>query len=236
MPMRFQAIDYPFRLLFLLHIAGGAIALIALFFPLFSKKGGVLHVKTGWIYSIAMLIVGVSALLITPWRIFFDPARTQETQSFAVFLFYISIFSISALWFGFKCLRNKKRTTCTLSASLLGPPIAVILMSLIIQIIGLVLKNKLFIAFPFLGLSLASIHIRYWISKPRSRWHWWYAHMSGMITACISTITAFFVTAIPRLLQGDIARSPILWMTPGLIMGTVLVFWTRHYRIQFGDK
>ncbi len=36
--------------------------------------------------------------------------------------------------------------------------------------------------------------------------------MKGMFNACIATITAFLVTAVPRIWPGDFTRSPLLWI------------------------
>src|SRR3954471_15125068 len=66
-PLAFHAILSPMRWLFILHIACGTLALGILLLPLVSKKGGKLHVRAGWIYSLAMSAVACSAFLITPW-------------------------------------------------------------------------------------------------------------------------------------------------------------------------
>ncbi|MFN7453411.1 MAG: hypothetical protein ACK5RO_01995 [Pseudobdellovibrionaceae bacterium] len=99
--------------------------------------------------------------------------------------------------------------------------------------IGLKTENTLLIAFPFLGHFTAKSQIQYWLQIPTEKMHWWYAHMNGMFVACISTITAFLVTAVPRIWPGSFAESPILWITPGLILGTVLNRWTAAEKLKF---
>jgi hypothetical protein len=231
--MTFLTLENPIRWLFLAHAVAGAVALIVLLLPLVSKKGGKLHVTSGWIYTWAMVFVALSALIITPWRFFLDPAKTISSENFSIFLFYISVFTLSAVIQGLAPLKAKQRKTASRSALHLGPPIATILIGLGTQMIGLKTENTLLIAFPFLGHFTAKSQIQYWLQIPTEKMHWWYAHMNGMFVACISTITAFLVTAVPRIWPGSFAESPILWITPGLILGTVLNRWTAAEKLKF---
>lgn len=114
----------------------------------------------------------------------------------------------------------------------IGPPIFTILIGLVAQIVGTKSQNTLLIAFPFLGHFTAQSQLQYWLQVPKEKMHWWYAHMNGMFVACITTITAFLVTAVPRIWPGPIAESPILWIAPGLILGMVLNRWTFAFRVK----
>ncbi len=234
--MNFLVMENPIRWLFLLHALCGAMALAIFMLPMLSKKGGRLHVRSGWIYTYAMVFVGLSALVITPWRVFLDLSRTLSSKNFATFLFFIAVFTLAALWYGLRALKHKARKDPERSIYLIGPPIAVIVCGLLVQIVGMRHQNTLLIIFPFIGHFSAVSQFRYWTSAPKTKRHWWYAHMNGMFTACIATITAFLVTALPRIWPSPIAESPILWIAPGLILGTVLNRWTKSYQSQFGDK
>jgi hypothetical protein len=90
----------------------------------------------------------------------------------------------------------------------------------------------LLITFSFLGHITAKAQIQYWINEPKEKMHWWYAHMDGMFVASIATITAFLVTAVPRLWPGPIAQSPLLWISPGVVLGAILNRWTKSYRAK----
>ena len=116
-----------------------------------------------------------------------------------------------------------------------GPPILLIALSLFTQVVGLKLGSILLIAFPFLALFSAKSQLYYWLTAPSSKQHWWYAHMSGMVTACIATVTAFLVTALPRIWDSPLAHSPVLWVAPGVIGGVLLRKWTIRYRAQHGN-
>jgi uncharacterized membrane protein len=231
--MSFLSLENPVRWLFLAHALAGALALLVFAIPLVSKKGGKLHVKAGWVYTAAMVFVGLSAFVITPWRVFLDPSKTSSSQEFSIFLFYISVFTLTAISYGILSLNEKKRQSVSRSLKHLGPPVATVAIGLITQVIGLKSQNPLLIAFPFLGHFTAKAQLQYWLQAPTEKMHWWYAHMNGMFVACIATVTAFLVTAVPRIWPGPIAQSPILWITPGLILGTVANRWTAKFRKQY---
>lgn len=233
--MIFQNLENPIRWLFLLHAFAGTLALFVFLIPILSKKGGKLHIKAGWIYTYAMVFVGFSAFIITPWRGFFDPARDLSSQSFALFLFFISVLTLSSIWFGLSVLRAKKRSAPDLSFRRIGPDVALIFFGILTQIVGYRLENTLLILFPIIGYFNAIQQIKYWTQAPVGNMHWWYAHMRGMGTACITTITAFLVTAVPRFVDSTIFQSPALWIAPGVVGGLILSYYTKQARAQFGD-
>ncbi|MEK6628625.1 MAG: hypothetical protein AABY53_08360 [Bdellovibrionota bacterium] len=234
--MKFEIIQNPIRWLILFHVVCGAVALGVFMIPLLSKKGGKLHIKVGWLYTYAMVFVGVSAFIITPWRAFFDEARTSSSIGFSAFLFFIAAFTLSSLWNGLRVLKFKKRETSNTELAQMVPPIILIVLGLATQVLGYFLNNILLMTFPFLSHFTAKDQLKYWLSSPKEKMHWWYFHMNGMFAACIATVTAFLVTAIPRVFPGNaIAESPILWIAPGVILGIVLKKWTMSFRTQFGD-
>lgn len=220
--MTFLTIENPIRWLFLAHALAGALALIVLIAPWVSKKGSKLHVNSGWIYTVAMIFVVLSTFVLTSWRLFADPAKTPESKSFSIFLFYIAVFTMSAIAFGLRALKNKQRNSPSRTIRHIGPPIATIFVGLATQIVGLKHENLLLIVFPFFGHLTAKSQLQYWLKTPEDKMHWWFAHLNGMMVASIATITAFIVTAVPRIWPGPIAESPLLWMAPGIILGVIV--------------
>lgn len=229
--MTFQTELSPIRWLFLAHALAGAIALLLLWVPLLTKKGAKTHVRTGWVYTGAMSFVVLSTFVITPWRALVDPARTQESLTFAIFLAFIAVFTASALVHGLIVLKYKNRTAPSTSLIHVGLPKLTIVAGLATQLIGLKFQSMLLMIFPVLGHSTALGQLKYWRAAPAEKMHWWYQHMAGMFVACIATVTAFLVTALPRFVPE--ARSPLLWIAPGLILGTLSSRWTARYRAQF---
>jgi hypothetical protein len=231
--MNFQHLDHPIRWLFLFHAVGGALALFIFVIPLATRKGGKLHVRTGWIYTGAMIFVGLSAWVITPWRIFFDSARTPSSVGFAIFLAFIVVFTFSSLWDGLHVLKHKARTVPSPTLANIGPPLLVMMSGLFTQALGVRLHSVLLMVFPLISYVGSYQQIRYWSRAPTERMHWWYVHMSGMITACIATVTAFLVTAAPRIWPNELTRSPLLWIAPGIILGQLAKKWKASYKQKF---
>lgn len=221
---------------FLAHALAGALALITLTIPMISKKGGKLHTKAGWIYTGAMIFVGLSAFIITIWRVFFDPTKTLDSENFSIFLFYIAIFTLAAISFGLTSLKQKQRKSPSRSLIHIGPPIMTVVLGLMVQLIGLKTQNMLLMAFPLLGHFTAKDQIQYWINEPKEKMHWLYAHMNGMMVASIATITAFLVTAVPRIWPSPMAQSPILWIVPGVVLGSIFNRVAKSYMIKYETK
>ncbi|WP_342748243.1 hypothetical protein [Desmospora activa] len=68
-----------FQLFLVLHIVAGFVALAVFAIPILSRKGGRVHVVTGWIYTWAMSVVAVSAWVMGIYRIGWDPDKTAES-------------------------------------------------------------------------------------------------------------------------------------------------------------
>lgn len=234
--MNFQTINHPIKWIILIHVLAGLIALLIFSIPLLSRKGGKLHVLSGWVYVYSMCVVGFSTFLISPWRAFLDPERSFASQGFALFLFYIAILTLISIWFGLRVLKDKHRQLSLRTISTLGPGILLLITGIATQISGYFFNNYILILFPLLGHRLAYDLLHYWWQKPDEKNHWWFAHMHGMCSACIATVTAFLVTALPRLSDRSLVRSPILWIAPGLIGGIWLRLKEKQYREKMSES
>lgn len=230
--MSFLTLESPIKWIFIVHIIGGAIALAIFIVPLLSKKGGSIHVKTGWVYSFAMGAVTLTAFIITPWRMFFDPEKTSQSQLFSIFLFYISFFTVAMLLHGILVLKFKNRKIPLKSFTYLALPILTVLLGVSVQWIGYRADHTLLMIFPLLGHGAAIAQLRYWLTTPKLKMHWWYEHMNSMFGACIATITAFLVTAIPRIIPGS-TENIFLWITPGIVLGTISNRWIASYKAKY---
>src|SRR5687768_7715156 len=153
--MQIENLPFPFSYALWGHIIGGTIALLTFTIPLFSKKGGKVHVNSGWAYLIAMIVVAFSAFLITPWRYFFDPNKTLASQSFSLFLFFIAVLSLSALQQGISIFKYKNRPGPVKNFETLVLPFSLLLISLIMLVYGIQVQKWLFIVFSALGGRVA---------------------------------------------------------------------------------
>lgn len=230
----FNSYPFPISLAVLAHIMGGTVALALFMVPLLSKKGGRAHVKSGWIYAAGMMIVSLSAFTITPWRFFFDPSRTDASRSFAFFLFFIAIFSLTALQQGIVVFKYKKRASGVKNARTLLLPSLLFLISTFTAVFGVATSKWLFLAFGLLALRTAYRQIIYWRSSPKHQRDWWFFHLENMFICCIATITAFAVTAAPRIFPSSNLDSIWTWLAPTAVMVPWMLWFNRKYERQFG--
>jgi len=70
------------KMILYLHIAGGSTALLSMFIPLATRKGGRSHRRSGWVFVGGMAVVSITALGLSAARYFFDPR--PEARAFAV--------------------------------------------------------------------------------------------------------------------------------------------------------
>ncbi len=216
------------------HIVGGALALLCFTVPLFTKKGGQLHVRWGWMYAGAMIVVAGSAFLITPWRYFVDPNGTDKSRDFAFFLFFIALFSLTSLQQGIFVFRYKKRSGQVLSLGSLGLPVLLVAISVVTLMKGIASQNGLLVVFAALAGRTAQKQITYWKNPQTHSKDWWFFHLENMFTCCIATVTAFVVTAVPRVFPSVHFTSIWMWLAPTFILVPWMMWFIRKYKLQFG--
>jgi hypothetical protein len=224
---------FPLSLAIWGHILGGTLALICFTIPLFSRKGGKLHSRSGWFYAGAMILVVMSTFIITPWRYFFDSSVTDNSRSFAFFLFFIALFSLACLQQGIIVFRFKNRLSKVSSIGSIGLPLILSVFSILMLAMGLTSRNWLFVIFSLLAGRTAIKQIKYWLNPPAHSKDWWFFHLENMFICCIATVTAFTVTAVPRLFPSMNLESIWIWLPPTIVMVPWMIWFTRKYEIQF---
>ncbi|RKD24622.1 DUF2306 domain-containing protein [Ammoniphilus oxalaticus] len=211
------------------HIAAGFIALFVFWIPLVVKKGGPAHRVSGWIYVWAMVVVSISSFYMGIYRIGFDPQKSGESIAFAWFLIFIAILSGATAWYGIRVLKYKSRVVSHRHPLDLLFPSLLLLAGIGISIYGFIIDFPLLAYFPLLGLFLGGTHLLYWLRKPKLNQHWLMEHITGMMSCCIATITAFTVFGAPRLLHIE-STGILLWILPSIIIVPLLIGFTNYYR------
>ncbi|RZA20053.1 MAG: hypothetical protein EOP10_18675 [Proteobacteria bacterium] len=179
-----------------------------------------------------MLVVALSAFLLTPWRIFFDPHRSDSSQSFAWFLFFIAVFALTCLQQGLFVLRNKSHAKKTFTIGSLALPTVLVLTAAGILALGLRNENTLYVIFPVIALRTAFKQIRYWLKPSLHTKAWWFFHLENMFICSIATVTAFIVTALPRIFP-NIVPNIMLWMSPTIVMVPWMFWFIARYKKKF---
>ena len=218
------------KTLLAIHVAGGSVALASMLLPLFSRKGGSLHRKAGWVFVAGMATVSVTAFILAGARALTDP-RPQAQQA-GVFLFYIALLTGAGVSAGVRVLRHKTRTEAHRHWWDVGVAAVLTAGSLATLAYGLAIRDTLFAAFSSIGIVNGVSQLKYWLRPPTHRMHWWFEHMGTMFGACIAATTAFLVNNAEHL--GADTFSLAVWLSPSAVGVPTIVLWTRYYRQKFG--
>jgi uncharacterized membrane protein len=194
--------------LLILHIAAGFSALISGVLVLALKKGTKWHINLGTVFYYAMLLVGMSALLLSGIK-------------GNVFLFCIGIFSTFQTYFGKRSITNKS----------LNPSVFDWIITSIGFLNGLFMLqtgNVVLIVFGAiqvqLTLQLFYTFYRIFQKKPLHPKAWLKQHIGMMMGSFIATFTAFLVVNI----QG-VQPEWLIWIAPTALLVPLMVFWTRKF-------
>lgn len=221
------------KFIYIIHVLVGVFSFFIFSIPLVTAKGGVRHKQTGWMYVSSMLVIGFTTFIIVMWRMFWDSSASDLKKTFSFFLLFISILTLSSIWYGLRALRTKDRKASDIYwVNIVVAGLLFIVSSLSIWV-GLAFNNNLLTWFPVVGFLALAKQVSYWVQKPKTSMHWWFAHMSGMYTACIGTVTAFVVVAIPKIANISPLSSILLWLGPTIVMIPMLRIWSNKYKRKF---
>lgn len=210
--------DNIFSVVLSLHIFFGGIGLFVAPGAMLTRKGGLWHRRWGKAYFWSMVVVVLTAVLMSLVR--FNPLLLL----IAVFSFYLAFSGYRVLYR--KTPQQRARVGDWSAATLMSAggavQIAYGIYLLLTTSLGIVA-----IVFGILGLSLAVSDIRSFLRPPVDKRAWWYSHMTSMLAAYIATVSAFSVVNFHFL--PPVARW--LWAT---VVGTIgIVIWTRYYQKRF---
>jgi hypothetical protein len=214
-----------FQIAFWLHVAAGGVALAVFWIPLVTRKGSPVHRRVGWVYVGAAATIAATAF-VNCARMLSD-GRPRNDRA-GVFLAYVGLLAAASALIGVRALRTKDRTTGSRKLLDVTPAALLGISGLALSVYGLSVATLLYVAFGALGLGLGSAQLRFWLRAPVTRHEWLYAHMTGMGTSCITTITAFFVVNARRI--GFETFNPVVWITPTVIGAVGLSLWRRSLR------
>lgn len=198
----------------IIHIISGFTALTSGLIVFILKKGNKQHKKIGRVFFYAMLMVIVSALLISVLK-----------QN--LFLFMIAIFSLYMNYSGYRSIQNKTLKPNSLDWIVLGIGA--------LNMIGMIYSlNIVLMIFGGISISLVIGDIRIFIKTTRSlpipRMAWLRRHIGMMMGTYIATVTAFIVTAGPRTeWYSSIQPQWLPWILPSLVLTPLIMYYTKKY-------
>jgi uncharacterized membrane protein len=207
------------------HIAFGFLAFFVAPIALASAKGGPTHRRWGKVYFRSMVVVAVTALILSLYRPNY-------------FLAMVSVFSFYLAFRGYRALSRKpqlsnrwpKSIDYAAMAFAFAGSAALVTLSVVKPSPVWVVLGPVAMTFGVFGIILSILDLREMMFPPKDRLHWWYAHMVGMIASYIAAVSAFSVNNFGFL--------PVLvrWLWPSVVGVPAIFVWVGHYRKRFGKS
>jgi hypothetical protein len=234
------------------HIAFGSIALTLFWIPVAVRKGGRLHVRVGWAYAVCMSAVVLTAFAMSSLAFAF-PLRVrhlvrvlspEETAQFirssrdaAFFLAYLGGVTLAAGWQGIGVLRTRRDPKSFRNPFTFGLNVAIALAALGSLALGILGRSSVFVGMSSVGFLVGGGNLAYLLREPQTKTHWWYQHLSSMITTAIAGYTAFLVFGGARLFPA-LARTQfyvVVWLLPTAIGVPAIIFTVAYYKRKFHE-
>ncbi len=214
------------KIILFIHVLAGAISLITGMVAFLTQKGGTNHRKVGRIYSYAMTVVFVTAIIVSAYK-------------FIPFLFMIAFLSYYSVFAGVRILKLKKLNE---GQSPKWYDWFAAILNLVVNLIFIVwgiyetVVNKnigfayLAIGFGIGGALISRTNLIPFITPPKHKMHWWTSHMGNIFGGYIATMTAFSATVYPMVFNSN---SIIAWIWPSLIGVPISIIWRKRYERKF---
>lgn len=199
------------------HIGAGAGALSSLALPYLSKKGGVLHRRSGWVFTWSMALLGVSAWFLAFLRLTDGDSSNDDA---AYFLAHVALFSSASVWTGIRSVRSHRAGRTRGRALDFLWAGALFGSSLALGLYGFHQSELLMIVFAVLGVSTALPQFHFWRQTNARRSDWLVQHLSSMGNGAVAAITAFFVVNVEGWGWGEYQL--FFWLAPGILGGAAI--------------
>ncbi len=235
------------------HVAFGFVGLAAFWVPLFSTKGGSLHVKAGTVFKIAAYVVAATAFtiavmtLIAPWGTHPEdrpanpadlPGVMAQLRAVEAFLAYLAIITLTTVYHGVRVMETKRDPAAIRTpfhTLVHGLSIAAGAGSLLLGLLSSYPGHWIFVALSPIGFLVGLGGLRY-ARRPRpTPMAHWTEHLAAMIGGGIAFTTAFLVFGLRRFveysLEGVLGLLP--WILPTVVGTIAIALLQRHYRQRF---
>lgn len=198
-----------------LHIISGFLALITGAIALIARKGRRIHVISGKSYSLLMLVVAVSALVLSLLK--------PNT-----YLLLIALFAIYQTITGYRAVTNKSQRPAWFDW-------LIMLLGVFTGTYMILTWNLVLIVFGAIAVFLAILDLRTYLfvlsGRPLPKLVWLRRHIGFMVGAYIATFTAFVVV--------NIRYEPIPWLpwlAPTIVGIPLMQYWTWKFTKSVGKK
>lgn len=198
------------QVLIYIHAAFGGIALLTGLVAVIARKGKTIHKRFGLLFYYAMILSGLSAMLI---------AVLPNHES--PFLFAVGIFSLYFVLTGYRALRFKRKIPDLKLDKAIS--VFMLLTGVLMIFLPLILTrsiNIILVVFGLLGIIFSTQDLRLFKNPKRLRSIWLRLHLGRMLGGYIAASTAFVVV-------NQFFPSIYGWFIPGIIGGFVIWYWIK---------
>ena len=200
-----------------LHVIAGILSLLSAPTALIAKKGGKLHRTAGLVFYYAMLVVSISAFVVS----------IVHVNGNSVFLRGIGIFSLYLVLAGKRILVRKEIMNGQQAEAIdyaITSLIAIFMLFCLYYFITE--KNIVLAVFGLLSSRFLYEDITLLRNKPSFKLYWLTAHISRMCGGAIASFTAFLVVNWAHLF-GD-SLSLVAWLLPTFIGAPIIFYYGRN--------
>jgi hypothetical protein len=237
----------------MLHATAGGVGLVAMLVPLLARKGGRLHRRAGWVFTIAMGIVAVTGVGIAaawlgdplgakPPEEALDPeARDRYAEGLrraGVFFGFLAVLVGSAAWNGVVATRQRRGRIAWGNPIDLGFAWAVTGLGAVLLVGGLAWGQPVFGAFGVLGVVTGVSDLRFFRHGKNEPGAWLRRHLQAMLGGATAATTAFTVQVVGRMLDdaGFGQWMVAAWLVPVALGTGASVWWSRRVRPGLGHR
>lgn len=198
------------QVLIYIHATFGGIALLTGLVAVIARKGETVHKRFGLVFYYAMILSGVSAMIIAVLPNHENP-----------FLFVVGIFSLYFVLTGYRALQFKRK----IPDLKLDKAISVLMLitGFLMLLLSLVITNSVsivLVVFGLLGILFAFQDLRLFKNPKKLREKWLRLHLGRMLGGYIAASTAFVIV-------NQFFPSVYGWFIPGIIGGFVIWYWIK---------
>jgi hypothetical protein len=223
-----------FHALINVHIATGAVGLVAFWVPVIAKKGSFWHRRAGQVFTVCMLVAGAAAVLMSictvvdpmgthpqllTHEVFSNPAVVRAV--FGWMMLGLAILTLNLAWYGWQCVRHKRNQAAQRGWINLALQAATFVAATNAAWQGFLIGTPLMLGMSIVGWATVGTNL-YFLYHPKPAPNAWLKeHIKALVGTGISVYTAFFAFGAVRTFPA-LALHPVLWAIP-LTVGLGLI-------------
>jgi hypothetical protein len=210
------------KVMLVIHIAGGTLALITGLGAMLTKKGGKTHRNFGKAYFWSMTLVFIGALALA----------LGHTKTFllmvAFFSYYMTVRGYRILYLKDLSKGQRPNYVDWIITGVSGIFIVFLFIWGIYVLMAGEFMGIVGLVFGAVGSTFLYQDFKNFFGPPPEKMHWWYGHIASMGGSYIAAVTAFVVV---NFYIGQL--NFVLWILPGMVGGFLIRNTIRKYKAQF---